>query len=544
MKHCACTDLDYDLGMSVCRSVRGLLSLCLLRLLICCAPGQTPIWTQLPNSPSGTSPRFDDVYFVNESTGWTARSTGGIYKTTDAGNTWVQQVPNLTNTHFRCIGFASATRGWAGNLGPGSYDASVTDTNVMYETFDGGLTWSNHPGFAEAGMKGLCSLHVFDSQHIFGVGRVRGPAYFIKTTNGGTTWTITNLTAAGVMGAMMDVYFKDLTNGFVVGMNTNIYADSCSNVYHGRIARTTDGGATWTPVATTTLSCCYFWKMAWPTPSVGYASLQFNGSSSTHVFYKTVDGGATWTSNGVPYSVIGIPSFYWQGVGFISATEGWAGGDSNTSPYADNFLHTTDGGLSWTPVGYTNSVRINRIRFLSPTVAYGSGGKLHVFRVPLSITNQPLSQWVSPGASVTFTVGAYGNPPFSFQWQKNGAAISGATTSALTLTNLTRAQEAAYSVVVTNAWGALTSSNASLRVVAPQYIQTPQLAANGMVDILFGDSTGAPLSTNDLPNMQVLSSSNLVDWIPLTNALSLTNGMLMFQETATLPRRFYRVLEH
>ena len=159
-------------------------------------------------------------------------------------------------------------------------------------------------------------MQVLNSQHIYGVGRVRGPAYFIHSSDGGTNWSMTNLTAAGVMGAMMDVFFKDDQVGFVVGMSTNTFADNCASVYYGRIAKTTNGGASWTPVATTTVPCCYFWKMSWPTPNIGYASLQKNPTSSDSiVFYKTTDGGNTWISNGVPVSAIGISSFYWQGIG-------------------------------------------------------------------------------------------------------------------------------------------------------------------------------------------------------------------------------------
>src|SRR5688572_4090534 len=185
--------------------------------------GTTPAWSQFSNSPSGTV-RHDDIWFIDATNGWSARGRGGIFKTTDGGNTWMQ-VLNQPATHFRCIAFASSTLGWAGNLGPGSYDTLVTDTNVMYETFDGGQTWTNRPGFAQQGMRGLCSIQVLDSQHIYGVGRVRGPAYFIKSLDGGTNWSLTNLTAAGVMGAMMDVYFKDAQNGFAVGMSTNTFAD-------------------------------------------------------------------------------------------------------------------------------------------------------------------------------------------------------------------------------------------------------------------------------------------------------------------------------
>ena len=496
----------------------------------------------MPGSPSGTTPRNDDIYFVNPTNGWVARSTNGIYKTTDGGITWVQKL-NQPATHFRCIAFASATRGWAGNLGPGSYDSSVTDSNVLYETFDGGETWTNRPGFVERGMRGLCAIQVLNSNRIHGVGRVRGPAYFIKSIDGGANWTIvTNLTAAGVMGAMMDVYFKDENVGFVVGMSTNTFADNCASTYYGRIAKTTDGGHTWTPVATTTIPCCYFWKMSWPTPQIGYASLQKNPTSSDAiVFYKTTDGGNTWVSNGVPVSAIGVSSFYWQGIGFVNATEGWAGGDSGSAP--NNFLHTTDGGATWTPAGYVNSQRINRIRFLSPTWGIASGAKLHMFRVPLAIAGQPQNQWVSPGVNVTFNVVADGNPPFSYQWRKDGTTLSGATNSALSLTNVVRAHAGVYSALVTNAWGNLASSNAVLRVVTPQYLRTPQPNGAGKVRILFGDADGGILTTSDLPHLEVHASTNLLQWTLLTNALSLTNGAIWFDETPAAPHRFYRVVE-
>lgn len=55
-----------------------------------------------------------------------------------------------------------------------------------------------------------------------------------------------------------------------------------------------------------------------------------------------------------------------------------------------------------------------------------------VFRVQYgaaapSITMQPASQTVAPGASVTFSVRASGPAPLRYQWQRNGANISGAT---------------------------------------------------------------------------------------------------------------------
>jgi hypothetical protein len=284
--------------------------------------------------------------------------------------------------------------------------------------------------------------------------------------------------------------------------------------------------------------------MSWPTPNIGYASLQQNASGNRLIYYKTIDGGNTWISNGIPYAAIGVPSFYWQGVGFASATEGWAGGDSSTTPYANNFLHTTDGGATWQPAGYVDSLRINRIRFLSPTLAVASGAKLHVYRVPLALTNQPQSQWTSPGVNIGFSVGVSGNPPFSFQWQKNGSDLAGETSNNLLLTNVARSHSGTYAVTVTNAWGSLQSSNATLRVVVPQYVLTPNIDGGGNVQILFGDADGGLMATNDLAGFQVQATTNLTDWIPLTNSLSVTNGRILLRDSGLFPRRFYRILEH
>lgn len=438
------------------------------------APAQTPVWTQFPNAPAGTTPRFDDVSFPNATNGWVARATGGIYRTRDGGRTFTLSRAataaypgtNLT-AHFRSICFVSPTRGWAGNLGPGSYDASVTDTNILFETFDGGDTWTVKPGFPETGMKGLCAFHALDPQHIYGGGRVRGPAYFIHSTDGGTNWSVTNLTAAGVMGGIMDVYFRDANHGFLVGMDTNAYHSCAPPYYHGAIARTTNGGVTWEVVAASGLNCAYFWKMSWPSAQVGYASLQQNNltSAGNHIVYKTTDGGATWTSNGVPFSVIGISTFYSQGIGFVNENEGWVGGDSASG--AGNFLHTTDGGASWTPVGSADTLRINRIRFLRPDYAVASGARVAVYRVPLLITNPPVDQVAAPGANATFTVAAQGSVGLAYQWRFAGTNLPGRTSATCTITNVQLADTGDYDVIVSDISGAVTSAVASLTLTSP-----------------------------------------------------------------------------
>ncbi|HKB91384.1 MAG TPA: immunoglobulin domain-containing protein [Opitutaceae bacterium] len=91
------------------------------------------------------------------------------------------------------------------------------------------------------------------------------------------------------------------------------------------------------------------------------------------------------------------------------------------------------------------------------TVNPGSAG--------FAFTVQPVSQTIAPGGSATFTATAPGAT--SYQWQKNGTAISTATGNTFTLNNLTSANSGTYAVVATNGSGSTTSSGAVLLVATP-----------------------------------------------------------------------------
>jgi glucose/arabinose dehydrogenase len=106
-------------------------------------------------------------------------------------------------------------------------------------------------------------------------------------------------------------------------------------------------------------------------------------------------------------------------------------------------------------------------------LARGAGA---VYRVqygnsPPTITAQPVNRTVSVGQSATFSVTAGGTPPFTYQWQRNGANISGATSASYTRSNVQLADSGArFRVNVSNGVGNLFSNEATLTVttnVAP-----------------------------------------------------------------------------
>ncbi len=93
------------------------------------------------------------------------------------------------------------------------------------------------------------------------------------------------------------------------------------------------------------------------------------------------------------------------------------------------------------------------------------------------ITTQPASQDVPAGGNATFTVVATGTAPLAYQWQKDTANITGATSATLTLTGVTAGDAGSYRVVVTNSVGSATSEAAILTVntgpVAPVITTQP-----------------------------------------------------------------------
>jgi hypothetical protein len=83
------------------------------------------------------------------------------------------------------------------------------------------------------------------------------------------------------------------------------------------------------------------------------------------------------------------------------------------------------------------------------------------------IVSQPVSQTVTSGAGVAFSVVATGTAPLSYQWRKDGTPITGATNSTLTLTSVQTSDAASYTVVVTNVAGSSTSNVAILGATIP-----------------------------------------------------------------------------
>jgi hypothetical protein len=120
-------------------------------------------------------------------------------------------------------------------------------------------------------------------------------------------------------------------------------------------------------------------------------------------------------------------------------------------------------------------------------VAVVYGGRISTAIVPCWISQQPESVLACPGSSHTFQITSGGTPPLSYRWRKNqtnlfdSGNITGSATTNLILGNLSPSDTAIYDVVVTNAYGRLTSSAATLTVTLKPATAALIVTTNGFI---------------------------------------------------------------
>ena len=141
-----------------------------------------------------------------------------------------------------------------------------------------------------------------------------------------------------------------------------------------------------------------------------------------------------------------------------------------------------------------------------------------------SITAQPQNTTVTVGQAASFTVTATGAAPLAYQWRSGGSAIAGATAASYTTAATSAAESGeAFSVVITNSAGTVTSGSAILTVnpasTSPLSITTSTLPG-GFVQSAYTDTLQA--TGGKTPYAWTVVSGQL----PAGLVLSKTTGMI------------------
>jgi len=302
------------------------------------AAAMASAWRTLPTE--AYPGKRDDISFADADHAWYGTGKGDLFATSDGGETWTK-VASKPGTFIRALGFVDAKTGFIGNIGT-DYYPGVTDATPLYRTDDGGKTWAP----VDLGGKtvaGICSIDILHTKRVYqgkleprivitAAGRVGGPTGMIRSTDGGKTWTVTDLSAQA--GMILDVKFLDEQTGLIFASSSRD-----ASTTNALILRTTDGGKTWTEVYHPSRPAELIWKASFVNAKTGYATvMSYNQDDPHKMIVKTTDGGLSWTElplveNGKAVEL---------GIGFVDAQHGWVGTTVGG-------FETRDGGKSFTP---------------------------------------------------------------------------------------------------------------------------------------------------------------------------------------------------
>ena len=139
--------------------------------------------------------------------------------------------------------------------------------------------------------------------------------------------------------------------------------------------------------------------------------------------------------------------------------------------------------------------------------------RLPVAPTPPAFASQPASRTVpdNAGSNITFSVTATGSFPLVFEWQRGAVSLPGGTNASYTVTNATLATAGDYRVILTNAFGSVTSSVAVLAVltVQPQDAFAGRVTIAGQTNTVTGHNFGATTEAGEPVHAGVASAASL-----------------------------------
>lgn len=341
------------------------------------------------SGPLNIGGRITDIEISSEdaNTYYVGAASGGIFKTTNSGETWQ---PIFDDQAMLAIGDIEISKNdndliYVGtgevNAGGGSL---AYDGDGVYSSDDGGLTWESK-GLEEVGSIGKVIIDPLDDETVF-VGAM-GPLFrndtnrgVYRSLDGGDTWEQVLFIAENT--GIVDMVIHPTNSDIIYAVAWQRERTVENRTYGGEnsgIYKSIDGGDTWSEL-TTGLPTEASQKgrisidIAQSNPDVLYTSY-VDAIGSIQGNYKTSDGGDTWVEINSS-NIVNVGFHWWFGGIFVDPT------DENVLFYLGfDMKKSTDGGLSWSPI--FTQVHVDQHAFAfntmnSDEVLLGNDGGLYV----------------------------------------------------------------------------------------------------------------------------------------------------------------------
>lgn len=288
-------------------------------------------WKSL--QPATTTNHLHSVRFIGSATGWAVGDAGTIIRTTNAGAAWTIQ-DSRTTSRLSDVDFADAANGWAvGGGGPfGQTYATILRTT------DGGTTWRTQ---ASGNAPILSGVDFVDAANGWAVG---DNGTILHTADGGRTWSAQT---SGTTAALWKVRFVNASTGWASGGNGN----------EGVVLKTTDGGLSW---SAETILGAQLYALDFASATHGWMA----DPAQPGRIFATTNGGATWGP--LPSGTLSLLN----GIAFADTATGWAVGSSGT------ILRSSNGGGSWTAQASGTAAALHAVAAIDAQTAWavGAGG--------------------------------------------------------------------------------------------------------------------------------------------------------------------------
>ncbi|HYV93065.1 MAG TPA: YCF48-related protein [Chitinophagales bacterium] len=178
-----------------------------------------------------------------------------------------------------------------------------------------------------------------------------------KTVDGGVTWTSTSFDQSNLL---RSVTFVNMDTGFVCGA---FGTDSI-----GLVFKTEDGGSNWTLIFSDTFE--YFRAVDFISRDTGFLA----GNNGT--ILKTTDGGTTWSTYNLGQDTSDVIQ-----LNMVNSQIGYAVCAGPSYPFNPGFVFkTSNGGATWDTVYYSADVGLLGLAVVDTAIAYAGGSNQTVVK--------------------------------------------------------------------------------------------------------------------------------------------------------------------